>query len=36
MNQQAMILLINHDYIVSQPINYGLNMFVASKQNSII
>jgi hypothetical protein len=35
MNQQAMILLRNHDYIVSQPIDYRLNMFVTSEQNFV-
>jgi hypothetical protein len=35
MSQHAMILLRNHDYIISQPINYRLNMFVTSKQNFV-
>jgi ribosomal protein L20A (L18A) len=35
MNQQVMILLINHDYIVSQLVNYGLDMSIASEQNFI-
>jgi hypothetical protein len=35
MNQQAMILLKNHNNIVSQPIDYGLNKSVTSKQFSI-
>jgi hypothetical protein len=35
MNQQVMTLLINHDYIVSQLVNYGLDMSIGSKQNFI-
>jgi hypothetical protein len=35
MNQQAMILLKNHDYTISQPVDYRLDMSITSKQNSI-
>ncbi len=35
MNQQAMILLKNRDYTVSQPVDYRLDMSITSKQNSI-
>lgn len=33
MNQQAMILIKNYDHIVSQPIDYKLDMYVILKQN---
>jgi len=35
MSQQAMILLNNHHYKVSQLIDYRLDMFVTSKQNFV-
>ncbi len=35
MTQQAMILLRNHDYIVSQPINHKSNTSITSKQNYV-
>jgi hypothetical protein len=35
MSQHVMILFKNHDYIVSQPIDCRLNMFVTSKQNFV-
>jgi len=35
MNQQVMILLKNRDYIVSQAIDYRLDMYVTSKQNFV-
>jgi hypothetical protein len=30
-----MILLRNHDYTISQPVDYKLDMFVISNQNSV-
>jgi hypothetical protein len=35
MSQQAIVLLKNHEYIVSQPVDYRLDMFVTSKQNFV-
>jgi len=35
MTQQAMILLKNHDYTISQPIDYRSNMFITSEQNFV-
>jgi hypothetical protein len=35
MSKQAMVLLKNHEYIFSQPIDYRLYMFVTSKQNFV-
>jgi hypothetical protein len=35
MSQQAMVLLKNHEYIVSQLVDYRLDMFITSKQNFV-
>jgi hypothetical protein len=35
MSQQVMKMFTNHDYIVSQSLDYGLNRFVTSKQNYV-
>jgi len=30
-----MIIIIDHNYIVSQPLDYKTNMFITSKQNFV-
>jgi len=35
MNQIGMILLKDHDYKISQPIDYKLDMFVTLEQNFV-
>jgi hypothetical protein len=35
MSQQAMVLLKNHEYIVSQRVDYRLHMYVTLEQNFV-
>jgi hypothetical protein len=35
MTQQVMKMFIDHDYIVSQLLDYGSNRFVTSEQNTV-
>jgi len=35
MSQQVMKMFIDHDYIVSKSLDYGLDRFVTSKQNYV-
>jgi len=36
MSQQVMKEFKNHDYIISRPLDYGLDKFVTSKENLLI